>query len=303
VNLNQISLPATDMAASVAFYRLLGCTLIVDALPRYARFECPQGEATFSLHPVDRPPQAPGVVVYLECDDLDAVVHRLQARGVAFTQAPRDEPWLWREARLNDPAGNALCLFHAGRHRRHPPWRLASADAAAHAEVRVRPWHEGDSVVALTALLHRAYAPLLAAGLNFTAADQDVDTTAARIAAGRCFVAEIQTPAGPRLVGSATVRGREPDSAAAAFRRPDIAIVNQLAVDPALQRRGIGQRLLQACEDWARQRGCTALGLDTAEPAEHLLRWYARQEFAHVETVQWPGKRYRSAVLVRVLED
>ena len=315
MNLNQISLPAFDMAASVAFYRLLGCTLIVDALPRYARFECPQGEATFSLHPVARPAApataqeaaAPGVLVCFECDDLDGTVRRLQARGVAFTQPPRDEPWLWREARLLDPAGNALCLFHAGRNRRHPPWRLAAA--AGPDAVRVRPWHEGDSVAALTALLHRAYAPLLQAGMNFTAAEQDAHTTAQRIAAGQCFVAELDPGAGdggaapPRIVGTATVRPGHADAPCAAWRRPDIAIVNQLAVEPGLQRRGIGRRLLLACEDWARQRGCTALGLDTAEPAEHLWRWYEREEFAHVETVQWPGKRYRSRVMVRVLED
>ena len=36
-----------------------------------------------------------------------------------------DQPWLWREARLRDHAGNALCLFRAGRNRREPPWRVA----------------------------------------------------------------------------------------------------------------------------------------------------------------------------------
>ena len=28
------------------------------------------------------------------------------------------------EARLTDPAGNALCLYQAGETRRFPPWRL-----------------------------------------------------------------------------------------------------------------------------------------------------------------------------------
>lgn len=36
------------------------------------------------------------------------------APAVAFYQ-------LWREARLRDPAGNALCLFFAGPNRRDPP--------------------------------------------------------------------------------------------------------------------------------------------------------------------------------------
>jgi len=41
VNLNQVSLPSEDLRKACVFYRRLGLTQIVDALPRYARFECP----------------------------------------------------------------------------------------------------------------------------------------------------------------------------------------------------------------------------------------------------------------------
>lgn len=125
MNLNQITLPILDYAACVEFYRRLGFTQIVDSPPRYARFECPEGDATFSLHAVDALPASTGVVVYFECADLDAKVAALQAAGIVFTQLPQDERWLWREARLKDPAGNELCLFHAGANRKHPPWRIA----------------------------------------------------------------------------------------------------------------------------------------------------------------------------------
>lgn len=127
VNLNQITLPTRDVAASAAFYRALGCRQIVEALPRYARFESPDGEATFSLHLHDVDVGDSGVVLYFECDDVDRTWRELAARGVVFDQPPRDEPWLWREARLRDPAGNRLCLYHAGSNRRHPPWRLPEA--------------------------------------------------------------------------------------------------------------------------------------------------------------------------------
>jgi uncharacterized glyoxalase superfamily protein PhnB len=63
-------------------------------------------------------------MVYFECRDLDATVARLRAAGIAFESGPEDQPWLWREARLRDPEGNRLCLFHAGENRRNPPWRL-----------------------------------------------------------------------------------------------------------------------------------------------------------------------------------
>ncbi len=63
-------------------------------------------------------------IVYFECTALDEQVAALQAKGIQFTQEPRDEPWLWREARLLDPAGNVICLYHAGENRLNPPWRV-----------------------------------------------------------------------------------------------------------------------------------------------------------------------------------
>jgi hydroxymethylpyrimidine/phosphomethylpyrimidine kinase len=43
---------------------------------------------------------------------------------LVIEQMPRDEDWLWREARLRDPAGNRICLYAAGEARRFPPWRV-----------------------------------------------------------------------------------------------------------------------------------------------------------------------------------
>lgn len=124
MNLNQVTLPSTDLARSVAFYATLGFRKIVDAQPRYARFECARGDSTFSLHRVAQVAPDSGFVVYFECDDVDAEVARLQRLGLRFDSMPVDQPWRWREARLRDPDGNVLCLFHAGRDRKHPPWRL-----------------------------------------------------------------------------------------------------------------------------------------------------------------------------------
>lgn len=124
MNLNQVTLPVHDLAPAIEFYRALGLRLIVHSPPRYARFECPDGGATFSLHRVETAPVATGVVVYFECAELDATVARLQADGLVFRQLPVDERWLWREARLSDPSGNEVCLYWAGTNRRHPPWRL-----------------------------------------------------------------------------------------------------------------------------------------------------------------------------------
>ena len=118
--LNQVTVPATDHAASFAFYTALGLTPIVDSGGRYARFET-AGGATLSI---EAAAIGGAPLVYLECADLDAMVARARDAGAAVSRV-RDEAWGWREARLVDPAGNALCLYQAGEARRFPPWRIA----------------------------------------------------------------------------------------------------------------------------------------------------------------------------------
>ena len=125
MNLNQVTVPSTDVARSIEFYSRLGLKLIVKTLPKYARFECPEGGSTFSVHLVKKAVPPSQTVVYFECADLDLKVSMLEKAGVRFVSQPTDEPWLWREARLHDPDGNAICLFHAGTNRLDPPWRLA----------------------------------------------------------------------------------------------------------------------------------------------------------------------------------
>ena len=123
MNLNQVTLPSLDVRTSVAFYRAMGFELIVEA-PHYARFKSTSGESSFSVHAVQTLAESPRTVVYFECSALDELVAQLQSKGIRFFQEPRDEPWLWREARLTDPSGNVICLYHAGENRLRPPWRV-----------------------------------------------------------------------------------------------------------------------------------------------------------------------------------
>jgi predicted enzyme related to lactoylglutathione lyase len=125
VNLNQVTLPAINVNESSEFYKKMGFIQIVE-VEHYARFECPQGESTFSIHKAERIQENSGVVIYFETENLDQKVSRLQMAGFSFIQEPRDEPWLWREARLNDPSGNVICLYWAGKNRKNPPWRISA---------------------------------------------------------------------------------------------------------------------------------------------------------------------------------
>lgn len=124
MNLNQVTLPSLNLEKSLPFYELLGLQLIVRALPHYARFECPEGDSTFSLHLVETLPTGEGTAIYFECEDLDDQFERLQKQGVTFDLPPTDQAWRWREARLRDPDGNLIILFWAGEDRKNPPWRV-----------------------------------------------------------------------------------------------------------------------------------------------------------------------------------
>ena len=122
MRLNQVTLAVSNLDRAVDYYRRLGLRQIV-ADEHYARFVCPDGDSTVSLERVDAVPRSE-TTVYFECDDLDATVSRLEEAGLRFEHGPVDQTWLWREARLRDPDGNPLCLFHAGENRLNPPWRL-----------------------------------------------------------------------------------------------------------------------------------------------------------------------------------
>ena len=124
MNLNQVTVPSLNVENAILFYEKLGLKLIVKSLPNYARFECPDGNATFFIHLTETLPQGDGVYVYFECEDLDAHVASLKENGIQFEKEPIDERWLWREARLKDPDGNQLILFYGGENRINPPWRI-----------------------------------------------------------------------------------------------------------------------------------------------------------------------------------
>lgn len=122
MDLNQVTVQSLDIAESIRFYTALGLALIVESL-HYARFECPLGNATFSVHLTDRA-RLSSTVVYFEVANLERTVAELKAKGLRFSSDPTEEPWLWCESRILDPAGNQICIYTAGENRKNPPWRI-----------------------------------------------------------------------------------------------------------------------------------------------------------------------------------
>lgn len=123
MNLNQVTVSVKNIEKSIAFYEKLGLILIVKS-PHYARFECPEGDATFSIHLNAKVCAANGTVVYFELTDLNKKVEELLEKGIQFDQLPTNQTYLWREASLRDPDDNHIILFYAGENRKNPPWRI-----------------------------------------------------------------------------------------------------------------------------------------------------------------------------------
>jgi hydroxymethylpyrimidine/phosphomethylpyrimidine kinase len=121
--LNQVTVTGTNYERSVAFYKAIGLKQIVDNPPDYARFET-AGGVTFSVQIDPEEKIIATTAVYFECDDLDERVEQLARSGIPFEHGPRNQPWMWREARLRDPDGNIVFFYKAGESRRFPPWRV-----------------------------------------------------------------------------------------------------------------------------------------------------------------------------------
>ena len=83
MDLNQITLDTGDVERTAAFYEALGLKRIVWSAPRYARFECPSGSATLSLHHVDAP-ETGATALYFEVDHVDETVASLKSGGPEF---------------------------------------------------------------------------------------------------------------------------------------------------------------------------------------------------------------------------
>lgn len=163
----------------------------------------------------------------------------------------------------------------------------------------IRPLLQTDSIADLTDLLHRAYRRLSDTGLRYMATHQSEEVTRERISKGTCLVALEDG----RICGTILFRNPQQTSGSAWYDRPDVASLAQFAVDPDLQAKGIGLRLLMQVEAMARGAGAREIALDTAEPATHLVAWYTRLGYRFVEHAQWSHTNYRSVILSKALGD
>lgn len=162
-------------------------------------------------------------------------------------------------------------------------------------DFHIRAFADGDSVAAITGLLHAAYASLAASGFWYLASHQDEATTLRRLRSGIPFVAE--NSAG--IIGTVTLYPPSVSSSCEWYRTA--YRFGQFAVRPELQGRGIGSRLYAHVEAFARSLGVDELALDTAEGAHHLRSWYERLGFRFIQFISWNETNYRSVILSKFL--
>ncbi len=163
----------------------------------------------------------------------------------------------------------------------------------------IRPFDAStDSVPEITSLLHRAYAPLAAAGLHFVAAAQSEKTTRDRMAKGEPLVGVLEG----RIVATATwyAPGRT-GGGTPWYERVDVAKFGQFAVEPSLQGGGHGRALERYIAASAAALGARELALDTSEKAAGLIAMYSAWGYRFIEHCQWRAVNYRSMVMSRAL--
>jgi catechol 2,3-dioxygenase-like lactoylglutathione lyase family enzyme len=110
INGAHVIIYSRDAEADRAFFRDTLGYPHVDAGHGWLIFRLPPAEV--AMHPADG---EPGHELYLMCDDLEATMAELSAKGVEFTIAVTEERWGLRTA-VRLPGGGELGLYEP----RHP---------------------------------------------------------------------------------------------------------------------------------------------------------------------------------------
>jgi predicted N-acetyltransferase YhbS len=148
-------------------------------------------------------------------------------------------------------------------------------------------------VPAIRTLVNIAYGELADMGLHFVGATQDENVTRERMAQGKTFVLTLdETIVATILLFSKNY-----------FTQKNTAYIGQFAVNPAIKKQGLGSILMDHCERLAQIEGFEGIQLDTAIPAEHLVRWYKNRGYVEVGEIHVDGRNYNSLVLERIFTD
>jgi GNAT superfamily N-acetyltransferase len=166
--------------------------------------------------------------------------------------------------------------------------------------VEIRPITEADDLLAITDLVHSAYAPHARSGLRYWGTHQTVEDTATCIGTGTALVMLDDG----RYIGIVIVRPPQPTSEVPLYREPTVWSISQFCVAPEYKGLGYGRKLHERALSFASEAGAEFLALDTAEPAKGLINMYERWGYAVVGTCDWrPHTNYRSVLMKRMVSN
>jgi GNAT superfamily N-acetyltransferase len=161
----------------------------------------------------------------------------------------------------------------------------------------IRPFTSADSIPEITRLLHLAYRSLLDQGMRYNASHQDDQATLRRCLQGETYLAIKDE----KIVGTITLKSLERTKGSSWYDRPNVASFGQFAVQPELQKKGIGTKLLDTIENRARELSIDELALDTADGASNLIAMYESRGYRFIEYANWETTNYRSVILSKKL--
>ncbi len=166
-------------------------------------------------------------------------------------------------------------------------------------KIIIRPFSENDSVSELTELLHRAYKFLDDMGLRFVATWQDEEMTSRLVTKGECFIAGLDG----KMIGTILLYGRHKDDGTLPewYKRDDVRVCGKFAVEPEYQKLGIGSKIMDFIEEYARRKKINEFALDTSDQAQHLIDYYTKRGYRFICTHKWPIVNYHSVVMSKTL--
>lgn len=105
-----------DLTRALVFYRdLLGGTVTyrfpVEEPASYVGMDLGSSHIGIGQDPeIGHEPGRQRISLWVYVDDCDAVVERLRGKAVPVLEAPADQPWGERLARVSDPDGNVVLI-------------------------------------------------------------------------------------------------------------------------------------------------------------------------------------------------
>ena len=156
---------------------------------------------------------------------------------------------------------------------------------------------EMDSISELTSLLNHCYKSLADMGFQYLTARQDESITLNRIKGAYCLIGVKDD----KIVASISYYPSERAKGCAWYEKEGVGKFGQFGVEPGLQRNGLGSKLIDIVENYARENGAKEIALDTAEGATHLIESYKKRGYRFIEYANWDVTNYRSVIMSKKL--